>query len=59
LHVEQAVLKGILTDLNVEFGKVSPITITHGRVHDYLGMTLDFCEDGKVNNAQLHQADAG
>jgi hypothetical protein len=52
-HVEQGVLEGILTDLNDEFGKISPITITRGNVHDYLGMTLDFRESGKVKITML------
>jgi hypothetical protein len=29
-------------------GKRAPLTITRGRTHDYLGMTLDYSEDGIV-----------
>ena len=29
-------------------GKCAPFTITRGKIHDYLGMTLDFTEDGIV-----------
>jgi hypothetical protein len=34
--------------LEQEFGKHAPLTICRGRIHEYLGMTLDFSEDGKV-----------
>jgi hypothetical protein len=29
-------------------GKRAPLTITRGTVHDYLGMTLDYSEEGAV-----------
>ena len=29
-------------------GKSAPLTSTRGKIHDYLGMTLDFTEDGIV-----------
>ena len=35
--------------LEAEFGKELPLTKTRGKVHEwYLGMTIDFSEDGKV-----------
>ena len=30
------------------FGKETPLTITRGDVHDYLGMTINFSIKGKV-----------
>ena len=29
-------------------GKRAPLTISHGKINDYLGMTLDFPEDGVI-----------
>ena len=47
-HVDQGVIDKVLTDINSRFGKETPITITKGKNHDYLGMTLDYSEAGKV-----------
>jgi hypothetical protein len=35
----------------IEGSKRAPLTITQGKVHDYLGMTLDYSEPGFVNLA--------
>ena len=47
-HVDEEVLKMIVERLEERFGKEDPLTVTYGKVHDYLGMTIDFSEDGKV-----------
>ena len=31
-----------------KFGKEAPLTITHGKVHEYLGMKINFSAPGKV-----------
>jgi hypothetical protein len=47
-HVDAKVNTGIIKLINNEFGKEAPITITRGPIHDYLGMTLDYSDPGKV-----------
>ena len=47
-HVDQAVVDEILAALDGEYGQIAPITITRGKVHDYLGMLIDYSEEGKV-----------
>jgi hypothetical protein len=47
-HVDAEVKTSIIELINDEFGKEAPITITQGLVHQYLGMTLDYSEKGKV-----------
>ena len=42
------VLEMIIEKLNKRYGKVAPLTITRGDVHDYLGMTIDFSEKNRV-----------
>ena len=47
-HVDKEVVSDIITKLSNEFGKEAPLTIKRGKVHDYLGMVLDYSEPGKV-----------
>ena len=47
-HVDPNVVTDILKDLDKEFGKISPITSTRKKIHDYVGMTIDYTEDGRV-----------
>jgi len=46
-HLDPDVVTGVINDVSAAFGKDAPITVTRGRVHEYLGMTLDFSEPGK------------
>jgi hypothetical protein len=47
-HVKQSVLNDIADKLNVKYGQETPLVMHHGKIHDYLGMTIDYSEDGKV-----------
>ena len=47
-HGDSRVVDGIIRMLEEEFGKEAPLTIRRGKIHDYLGMTLDFLLDDKV-----------
>ena len=38
----------VLADTEVEYGNIEKITITRGKVHKYLGMTIDYSSPGKV-----------
>ena len=49
LHKEiSTVVDQFIKDMEDEFGKETPINKSHGKVLDYLGMTLDFTKPGKV-----------
>ena len=48
-HVNASVCEKVVDLLNVRYGKETPVTVTRGDLHDYLGMTLDFSVDGKVS----------
>ena len=52
-HMDPAVTTSIIGLLNAEFGKEAPITVNHGLVHDYLGMTLDYNTAGEVKIKML------
>ena len=47
-HVEQSVLEDMADKLSAKYGQEAPLTIQRGLVHDYLGMTIDYSEEGKV-----------
>jgi hypothetical protein len=47
-HVKQSVLDDVIDKLNNEFGTIKKLAASYGKVHEYLGMTIDYSEDGKV-----------
>jgi hypothetical protein len=47
-HVEPKVVDVIINLMNAEFGKEAPLTISRGKVHDYLGMKFDYSVEGEV-----------
>jgi hypothetical protein len=52
-HVDNDVNTAMIGMIDDVFGKESPITVTRGEVHDYLGMTLDCSTKGKVHVKML------
>ena len=52
-HVDAAVNTEVIKVINKEFGQEAPLTVNRGKVHDYLGMTLDFTKEGKVKIKML------
>ena len=47
-HQDETALDEFIGMMEEEFGKETPLTIARGPVQEYLGMTLDFTEKGKV-----------
>jgi hypothetical protein len=47
-HVNDEVIENVISTLSERYGKEAPLVVTRGKVHDYLGMTLDFSVEGKV-----------
>jgi hypothetical protein len=47
-HMDPEAVTCMIGLIDKEFGKEAPITVTRGKVHDYLGMTLDYSKKGKV-----------
>ena len=47
-RLDPAVVESILALLNKRYGKEAPLVVTRGKVHDYLGMTLNFSVEGKI-----------
>jgi hypothetical protein len=47
-HVDPTAVTTVLALINEEYGKETPLTVTRGKVHDYLGMMIDFTMPGRV-----------
>jgi hypothetical protein len=47
-HSEPEVVTSVLNSLSKKFGKDAPMTITRGKIHDYLGMKIDYSDRSKV-----------
>ena len=45
---DPAVVMDMIKLLQCEFGKETPLTIVHGKVHEYLGIKINFNALGKV-----------
>jgi hypothetical protein len=48
-HKKLLAVKGVIQKLEQEFGKESPLSVWHRKVHDYLGMRIDYTKEGKVS----------
>jgi hypothetical protein len=47
-HVSKEIVESLIKALNNRYGKLKPITVQVGKVHPYLGMTIDYSVQGKV-----------
>jgi hypothetical protein len=47
-HADADVVTKTLVLINEEYGKETPLTVTRGLMHDYLGMTIDYSYQGQV-----------
>lgn len=46
-HVEAGVMTKIIEDLNKKYGTFTPLSVKRGKLHDYIGMTLEYSNQGK------------
>ena len=46
-HTDSDVVNEVITSLCAKYGKVGEMIVRRGNKHDYIGVTLVFCEDGK------------
>jgi hypothetical protein len=49
LHMDEMVIKDMVKDLNGVFGQDDTLLeANYGKIHEYLGMTIDYSEDNVV-----------
>jgi hypothetical protein len=56
-HVETKVVDEFIEQMENEFGKEEPLSQSRGKVHEYLGMTLDFSSPGEIQVKMLDYVD--
>jgi hypothetical protein len=56
-HVDPSVVTEVIKQLEDEFGKEASLTVTRGKKHDYLGMTIDYSTPGKVKIGMVDYID--
>ena len=54
LYIDTKEVEKFVRQMEETFGKDTPLTVSHGQVHDYLGMTLDFHNKGEVHINMEH-----
>jgi Reverse transcriptase (RNA-dependent DNA polymerase) len=47
-HVETSVVDDMIGSIKQEFGQKLDVTVRRGKIHDYLGLRIDFSEKGRV-----------
>ena len=47
-HYNPEIVTSVIDMIEAEFGKEAPLTKTRGKVHEYLGTSIDFLTEGKV-----------
>jgi len=47
-HCDAQVVTGVVNELQEEYGKEVPLTVSHEKKHDYLGMVIDYSRDGAI-----------
>jgi Reverse transcriptase (RNA-dependent DNA polymerase) len=47
-HIEESVVEDLISKMQEEYGKEAPLTISRGKVLEYLGMKIDYSNTGKV-----------
>lgn len=56
-HIDEAVVEDLVAALQTKYGVEEPLTVNRGKVHDYLGMRIDFSSPEKVEFAMTEYVD--
>jgi hypothetical protein len=57
-HVDEGALEWLIKKLGNRYGGVSPLTVSRGKIHEFLGMVIDFTRKGEVSlDMQKHIQD--
>ena len=48
LHVDSEIVSSVFAGIDAEYGNIVKMTITRGKIHRYLGMTINYYSPVKV-----------
>ena len=48
LNVNSGIVSSVLSDIGTEYGEILKMTIMQGKLHKYLGMTIDYSSPEKI-----------
>ena len=53
-HVDPEVVTSIIKKLDGKYGDIMPLSVSRGKIHDYLGMVFDYtvCDKVKITMYQ-------
>ena len=54
-HVNSGIISSVLAEIDSEYGNISKITITRGKIQKYLGMNMDYSSPGKVKFSMVYK----
>lgn len=47
-HIHSKIVDAVTDIIKIEFGNKMLLPVTHGKIHDYLGIKINFSSKGKV-----------
>ena len=53
-HVDSNIFSSVISDIDTEYGNISKMTITWGKIHRYSGMTMEYYLKGKIILYMVH-----
>ena len=56
-HMDAKEVEKFIKQMEEAFGEDTPLSVSCGKIHNYLGMTLDFCNKGEVRIDMEHYID--
>ena len=56
-HIDSKEVDKFVVQMEEAFGADAPLSVSRGKIHDYLGMNLDFCVEGEVQIDMEHYID--
>ena len=48
-HIDSNIVSSVLTDIEIEYGNIAKMTIAQGKIHKYLGITINYSSLVKVS----------
>ena len=54
LHADPNIASSVISDIETEYGNISKMNITRGKIHKYLGMTINYYSPVKIKFSMVN-----